>query len=366
MSVNRPDELNDPKQIVTPYAFSVHENLLGMPLATPKRRFAAVLLDLFIAGFLSALGPLVLAGIASVFFFLIALRKKYDSWYRTVLRYIYASAGSVFMFLLAMTLIDGISIGSSDRADIPENVATLPGGNTADWTAFTKKAMNVDYGDSAKAAQQWEELAKEIQQATGVASSEEPEVQPLPDNAPQILRSYAAALESADSARIDSLEPLAAEIAARHQLADLRFELDQSDETIDNLEDQNEELAEIAENPGLLRILKQLADDTGLALGWAGLYFIICLAWWEGQTPGKKLLKLKVVRLNGKPLRLWHSFERFGGYAAGFATGLLGFFQVYWDPNRQAIHDKIAGTVVLDMREKRRKRYEHLHEGLDR
>jgi len=26
---------------------------------------------------------------------------------------------------------------------------------------------------------------------------------------------------------------------------------------------------------------------------------------------------------------------------------LLGFAQVYWDANRQAIHDRIAGTVVV-------------------
>jgi uncharacterized RDD family membrane protein YckC len=36
-----------------------------------------------------------------------------------------------------------------------------------------------------------------------------------------------------------------------------------------------------------------------------------------------------------------------GGYAAGFATGLLGFAQVFWDANRQGIHDRIVGTVVI-------------------
>jgi uncharacterized RDD family membrane protein YckC len=54
-----------------------------------------------------------------------------------------------------------------------------------------------------------------------------------------------------------------------------------------------------------------------------------------------------VVRLDGSPLGLWFSLERFGGYAAGVATGLLGFVQVYWDPNRQGIHDRIARTVVV-------------------
>lgn len=36
------------------------------------------------------------------------------------------------------------------------------------------------------------------------------------------------------------------------------------------------------------------------------------------------------------------------------AALLLGFLQIYWDANRQGIHDKIAGTVVVDFRDKRR------------
>ncbi len=55
-------------------------------------------------------------------------------------------------------------------------------------------------------------------------------------------------------------------------------------------------------------------------------------------------------RLDGTPLTLWTSFERFGGYAAGLATGLLGFAQVFLDPNRQAIQDRIAQTVVIRQR----------------
>ena len=67
----------------------------------------------------------------------------------------------------------------------------------------------------------------------------------------------------------------------------------------------------------------------------------------HGQTPGKRLMGVRVVRLDGNPVTWWHAFERAGGYAAGVATGTLGFVQVYWDANRQAIHDKVAGTVVI-------------------
>ena len=81
--------------------------------------------------------------------------------------------------------------------------------------------------------------------------------------------------------------------------------------------------------------------------GWASLYLTVLLSWWKGQTVGKRLMGIRVVRLDGEPITWWIAFERVGGYAAGFATGLLGFAQVYWDANRQAIHDRIVGTVVV-------------------
>jgi hypothetical protein len=54
-----------------------------------------------------------------------------------------------------------------------------------------------------------------------------------------------------------------------------------------------------------------------------------------------------VLRLDGAPMSLWASFERYGGYAAGLFTGLMGYAQVYWDRNRQAVQDKISETVVI-------------------
>ena len=54
----------------------------------------------------------------------------------------------------------------------------------------------------------------------------------------------------------------------------------------------------------------------------------------------------QALRLDGQPITWWHAFERTGGYAAGLATGTLGFAQVYWDPNRQAIHDTRARPLA--------------------
>lgn len=73
----------------------------------------------------------------------------------------------------------------------------------------------------------------------------------------------------------------------------------------------------------------------------------LCSAWLRGRTAGKFLMRTRVVRLDGRPLTPMDAFIRNGGYAAGLATGMLGFLRLLWDPNRQAIHDRIAWTVVV-------------------
>ena len=88
----------------------------------------------------------------------------------------------------------------------------------------------------------------------------------------------------------------------------------------------------------------------GLKFGWAVAYFSLLPFWFKGQTVGKYLFGLRIVELTGKPLGLMTCFGRYGGYAAGLATGGMGFLQILWDPNRQAVEDKLAHTVVVDLR----------------
>ncbi|MBS0448018.1 MAG: RDD family protein [Proteobacteria bacterium] len=94
--------------------------------------------------------------------------------------------------------------------------------------------------------------------------------------------------------------------------------------------------------------------SVGLGFGWAAAYFTLLPLWWNGQTLGKKMFGLRVVPLAGNAMGPLGWFGRYGGYAAGMATGGVGFAQVLWDPNRQAIQDKIAHTVVIDLKAPRR------------
>lgn len=96
--------------------------------------------------------------------------------------------------------------------------------------------------------------------------------------------------------------------------------------------------------------LRKWWESTGVGFSWAIVYFSLMPAWLNGQSLGKKLLGLRVVELTGKPLTVRTCFSRYGGYAAGMATGMFGFAQILWDANRQSIQDKVAHTVVLDLR----------------
>ncbi|HZD05445.1 MAG TPA: RDD family protein, partial [Longimicrobiales bacterium] len=97
-------------------------------------------------------------------------------------------------------------------------------------------------------------------------------------------------------------------------------------------------------------LLRDIWEQLGSAIGLWSIYFTVVTTLFAGQTVGKRLLGIRVLRLDGERINAWTSFERAGGYVAGLATGLLGFAQVFWDPNRQCVHDKIVGTVVIDDR----------------
>ncbi len=114
----------------------------------------------------------------------------------------------------------------------------------------------------------------------------------------------------------------------------------------------NEESSSILEklknsDYSLIKWVKGILADFGLGYGWAMVYFTFFVSWNNGQTIGKLLTGIRVVQLDNQPLTLWASFSRQGGYGAGLATGLIGFAQILWDPNRQAIQDKVASTVVI-------------------
>lgn len=87
----------------------------------------------------------------------------------------------------------------------------------------------------------------------------------------------------------------------------------------------------------------------------------------NGQTPGKRATRVRVVRADGHAFTLGLAFKRevlvktlpivlLGGIAVAFAPGLsllvlmlfaANYLWPLWDPQRRALHDMVAGTRVV-------------------
>jgi uncharacterized RDD family membrane protein YckC len=92
---------------------------------------------------------------------------------------------------------------------------------------------------------------------------------------------------------------------------------------------------------------RAFTNALGVTFGWSGVYFTLLGGALGGRTLGKLVFRTRAVKTNGTPFTFFDAFVRHGGYVAGLAMGMLGFLKLLWEPNRQAVEDRIAGTVVV-------------------
>jgi uncharacterized RDD family membrane protein YckC len=82
-------------------------------------------------------------------------------------------------------------------------------------------------------------------------------------------------------------------------------------------------------------------------------YFIFFEWLWNGQTPGKRLMKLRVIREDGRPITLWEAVARnllrIFDAAPGFFVPIysLGLVSIFLNRRDQRFGDMFAGTVVI-------------------
>jgi uncharacterized RDD family membrane protein YckC len=69
-----------------------------------------------------------------------------------------------------------------------------------------------------------------------------------------------------------------------------------------------------------------------------------------GKTPGKMIFGLKVVQSTGEQMTFGLAFLRWVGYIISAVVFYLGFAWILFDAKKQGWHDKIAGTVVIRVR----------------
>ncbi len=78
----------------------------------------------------------------------------------------------------------------------------------------------------------------------------------------------------------------------------------------------------------------------------APLYFATLTAL-NGQTIGKYIMGVRVVRMDGRRMTFWGSLLRWFGYFLSALPVGLGFFMALVDDQRRALHDRLAGTGVI-------------------
>ena len=81
-----------------------------------------------------------------------------------------------------------------------------------------------------------------------------------------------------------------------------------------------------------------------------GAYFV----WfWSrgGQTLPMKTWKIRVVRFDGAPLGAARALHRYVLAVLGFAAAGLGFAWALVDRDRQFLHDRLAGTALVEASE---------------
>ena len=310
MEVEQIEELGltraETREVITPYAFELNKSLLGLPLASPLRRAVAMLIDVMLIFLAAKISAALIAFVAAMAFYKGTAQKhlpKMSVFWRRVLK---VTAASILFVSSLAVLSLAIDFFEDDSAVQMQGIKI---NNDIPLSAEEKQLIQAYLADTSQNCDQLcqnNALTNLRAQVPRLAEIEELENQ-------QLTRVLLPIMVSADAELLDR-EPVTTQTESTNSV---------------------------------LQWGKGIIQDLGLGFGWAAVYFTLFSLLWKGQTPGKRICDIRVVALSGEYLSLWDSFGRYGGYGAGFATGLLGFLQVYWDPNRQAIQDKIAATVVI-------------------
>lgn len=317
------------REIVTSYAFEVCPSLLGVPTASPTRRAVAMAIDgIIIAGLAKA----SLVFVLPVMVYLIWFRLKAQRYAHVValilLTAILASTATIAPDLLVEQDQDARVVGTELSAEQAIGLAAAAGRLQQEKCQldciskeFRKVARNL------KQARVPKDKAAEI--LDGLASGSDYPAEQWPLLRDSLLKDFPQ-----EAPALPVAKPVAAEQSAG-QSAEPWYMPDEDTHSV-------------------IEWVKGILSDIGIGFGWAAFYFTATVGWCHGQSIGKRLTGIQIIQLDGKELNLLAAFARQGGYGAGIATGLVGFAQILWDPNRQAIQDKVASTVVIRLGQPKR------------
>lgn len=100
-------------------------------------------------------------------------------------------------------------------------------------------------------------------------------------------------------------------------------------------------------------------DDSGFLLAFALIalvnffflwgYYLLFEVWWNGQSPGKRLIGLRVIRTDGTPMDFSESIIRNLVRIVDFLPGyyMIGFITMFISQQTRRLGDYAAGTLVV-------------------
>ena len=90
------------------------------------------------------------------------------------------------------------------------------------------------------------------------------------------------------------------------------------------------------------------AGAVAAAIGWVFIFDAYLVAFWSlaGQTPGMRILGIRVTTAEGANLRPRRGVVRLAGMVLAAIPLFLGYLPILTSPKRQGWHDRMAGTVV--------------------
>jgi uncharacterized RDD family membrane protein YckC len=311
------------RQVVTPHDFTVSNSLVGQQLAKPWRRGMAITFDGIFIALLASGSFIFLLPIAAYLAFRCHL--QHNKRRRNTV---------IAIALLSLVLLPLLPENTDDNNNYNVKEGLLI---TASAIALTTTDCNAECADK-----QLYNISEQLRDSKLTDDEVQSMVNDLLDDSILSPAEQSAALSKVMT-NIKQHRQQAAKLATH--------ELIQATTQPASNASWWQQLAQT--DHSVLQWLQGMLTDLGIGFGWAVVYFTLFISWNGGQTLGKAFMAIKVVKLNNTPLSLWQAFGRQGGYGAGFATGLLGFIQIYWDPNRQAIQDKVADTLVLQITPKK-------------
>ncbi len=327
--------------ILTPFAFKIDQSLFGISLAKPWKRASALLIDLAIIAYLSEAPGELLAIVLAFTFYRLGNNKRAEKMgqingrkRRAFLRLI----GAIMIFSLLIgylpQLFDGFASNHKQSKSIINNDDVIMS-DTSLKNVLVISAFSIALDKSIKQSQCQELNCWKNEFDSFLQADDELKSLSLTDSE---IKKLMRKLIKKTKLSTDDQNKL------------FTYSYDQYVKNYQQLVNNDGiEKTQPETNYSIIEWFKGIINDLGLGFGWAAFYFTVFTALWHGQTLGKKFFGIRVLQLDGTPLSIWDSFGRYGGYGAGIATGLLGFLQVFWDPNRQAIHDKISSTVVINV-----------------